>query len=167
MYGNQVANHDFETCSSSDWIFTDLDNNGVNGPDSAGALDYDLTGIFTDEVHGGEKSMRIVLQAAGGGARLYQYVQQLRVCAERSYTWSFWVKQATANACTVTLAVGGGTYQGVPLTPGTSWTKFEGGFSIGDSGAFISGGDLTVDIICTGGGMANAVWVDDFSALQV
>ncbi|KAL6706021.1 hypothetical protein ACN47E_006123 [Coniothyrium glycines] len=166
MHGNQVGNHDFETCSHRDWSFSDFESNFVRDPDTAGHFDFNLTGIFHDEVHSGENSMRIVLKEGGGAGRMLQSGRVMRVCAERTYKWSIWAKQATANACTGTFAVQN-THRGVSFTPGTSWTKFEGSFSIGSDGTLITGGDVIIDWVCTSGGMSSAVWVDDVSLEQV
>jgi hypothetical protein len=87
---------------------------------------------------------------------------------ERSYVYSFWAKQATADACTVDY-YWGEVLRGSLTPPVGSWGKWEGRVDISPIGQGIQySGYIEVRVNCANaGGLANAVWLDDVSHQQV
>jgi hypothetical protein len=127
LYDEQMENGGFELCANKYWGFFDpatgyyisLDTMPLNrtamGP----------YGFQSDEVRSGQYAMRIVFKDEMKDTSIRLYSQSaINACVERSYTWSFWAKQGSNNACTVEFNYG--TVSRGIFTPGSQWTKYEG-----------------------------------------
>lgn len=172
--GDQVVNGGFEYCGRD--LFTFIPGSAWDGPTlNSTGLDTSLTAVVSDEKHTGSSSMRFVFGEGGGYMGLSPGI--VSACAERNYHYSFYAKQATAGACKVSFTWGGVYSQGVNYTEmvdfGTytppadgSWMKFEKDIIDPTIGREFYGNQMAWNITCTGGGLANAVWLDDLSFTQ-
>jgi hypothetical protein len=164
LYGEQIPDPGFEVCALDNWIYAPPGHR--EDYETPLAIDKQLTQVVTDEKHSGEQSLRVVFNSTGGSLGVFRS-GAIQACVERSYKYSFWAKQATENACTVEYWWGN-QLKG-SFTPSVSWAKWEGRL---DQSPFekglIGGGYVEVRVNClSGGGLSNAVWLDDVSHQQV
>jgi hypothetical protein len=165
LYDEQILDPGFEICSYSNWVYAPAGNR--NDYESPLATNKQLTQLVTDEKHSGDQSLRIVFNSTGGSAGIFR-AGAVNPCVERSYVYSFWGKQATANACTVDY-YWGEVLRGSLTPPVGSWGKWEGRVDLSPIGQGIQySGYIEVRVNCpNAGGLANAVWLDDVSHQQV
>ncbi|KAF2269710.1 hypothetical protein CC78DRAFT_574574 [Lojkania enalia] len=155
MYSNQLGDDSFEICSLSARQY-----NEISGWDKS------QSGVVTDEHHDGDRGFRFVFTEGGGSFGIYPGVQW--ACAERTYEYSLWIKQATADSCTMEV-IWGATRNEVILgthTPTTEWSNIIKDYTITGTGLMIYGNHLEFRVTCAAGGLANPVWIDDLSFLQ-
>lgn len=155
----------FELCSRSGWKFTEPTSGNPYYDDNVDPINTTLSAIVTDDVHSGEHALRLVFKFDGGVVG-YETSSSKALCVERTYAWSFWSKQGSANACTVDYTMGVKRGSVVPAVG--VWTKYEGQFTISPVGPLETGGTVKLKFSCTGGDSLDyAVWVDDVSFTQV
>jgi hypothetical protein len=161
LYEERIFDPGFEICSYTNWDYAPADNR--NDYKSPLATDSQLTQIFTDGNHSGEQSLRIVFISTGGSVGIFR-ADSVSPCVERFYAYSFWAKQATANACTVDYYCGeilrGSSTPSVEL-----WGKWEGRVGLSPIGQGIQySGYIDIKVNCPyAGRLANAVWLNDVS----
>lgn len=169
LYGEQIPDPGFEICTNGNfgnWYYRPPGK--FYDSDSALTLDKQLTQLVTDEKHSGTRSIRLVFDSAGGSVGVFSGWAGFSGCAERSYAYSLWSKQATANACTIDFFFGA-IHLGSTTPPVGAWGNFEGRLDATPFGlGKILSGFVEVRVSClNGGGLNNAVWVDDVSYHQV
>ncbi|CAO2650059.1 Nn.00g013510.m01.CDS01 [Neocucurbitaria sp. VM-36] len=159
LFDEQLEDGGFEVCSYNHWSYLEA---GTTNYDFDNPLDQQLTSVVSD-AHTGQSSLRVVFNSTGGSIGIYP--RQVLGCVERSYTYSYWAKQA-GSGCTVQLywrSVNMGTFS----PPVGSWGEFSGRSDLAPTGTMLFGGLLEVRVTCAAGGLENAVWLDDVSFQQV
>jgi hypothetical protein len=152
MFGEQFSDAGFEAGADTPWTVPSSENANTS-----------LSGPVTDDSHTGTASYRFVF-GSGGGSMAIAADKYQTGCVERTYSTSFWTKQASNNACTVSLWWGS-EYNNVtigPITPSTEWAKTEQTFEIVPQANGVYG-IPQFRVKCAEGGIENAVWIDDVS----
>ncbi|KAF2848377.1 carbohydrate-binding module family 18 protein [Plenodomus tracheiphilus IPT5] len=166
LYDEQMEDGGFELCANHFWLINDPVAQQYITYDTA-PMHKDYPSIVTEGAHSGDRAWRVTFVDDAKDATIGVYNQEpTYACAERSYAWSFWVKQGTNNACTVQFNWGSVPRSEV-ITPGNEWAKVEGSASFNNDGTYPQSGQVWIEVKCATGGVDSQVFLDDISMKQV
>ena len=162
MEGEQIHNPGFESCdldvptwdnNRAAWVYNDSGNTDLN-----------LTGITTDTANTGTQSFQFVF-GVGGGSFGIELGGTHGTCPERNYKYSFYAKQLTAGVCVVQQWLMGVEWRDFTLPADGTWGYNEVIMfnPFATTGNNIIGGPFELRVVCTAGGQANTVYIDDVS----